>query len=473
MSSGWRDRLGGALGFRLAAWYLAIFLASAAAVAVLTYALLAASLRERDTDAIRDLAIRYAGAYASGGIAAVDRSVSADRAAGRYEPFFLRLARGREAVLYLTPSDWSALDATALDAAALEAGGWREIHGGPGGAPLDVFSIQLADGTRLQVGRSSHARADALARFRARALVILLALVAVAVAGGYVLTQSALKPLRALAATLEHILRTGRMEARVPVARTSDPLGALAGLVNDLLGRIETLVAGMRQSLDNTAHDLRTPLARARSRLEAALDGPRDAPACARALEETLEDLDRIGDMLTTVMDISEAQTGAMRLQRTDVPVSRLFDETLDLYADLAEAHGVTLAADGAPGLVLHADHTRARQVLANVVDNAVKYTPAGGHVRLRAAERDEGIAIEVEDTGIGIPAEELPRIWERLFRGDRSRSERGLGLGLSLVKAVVEAHGGRVAARSVVGAGTTLVLWFPRAPVRANLSPM
>jgi signal transduction histidine kinase len=166
--------------------------------------------------------------------------------------------------------------------------------------------------------------------------------------------------------------------------------------------------------------------------------------------------------MMTTLMDISEAQTGVMRLVRTPVGIKTLFDETMDLYADLAEARELSLTADAPEALVLNADHNRLRQVLANLVDNAIKYTPSGGLIRLTASRVDGTVEVRVEDSGVGIPTDELPRVWDRLFRGDQSRSERGLGLGLSLVKAIVEAHGGSVSATSTVGQGSMFILRFP-----------
>ncbi len=171
-------------------------------------------------------------------------------------------------------------------------------------------------------------------------------------------------------------------------------------------------------------------------------------------------------------MDISEAQTGAMRLERVPVTVASLFEDTLDLYGDVADARGLTLTADAPADLELQADRNRLRQVLANLVDNAVKYTPRGGRIELHAEPANDAVELRVVDTGIGIAEDELPRVWERLFRGDRSRSEKGLGLGLSLVKAIVEAHGGSVNVSSAVGAGTTFTLRFPLPPA-ASLSPM
>jgi signal transduction histidine kinase len=161
-------------------------------------------------------------------------------------------------------------------------------------------------------------------------------------------------------------------------------------------------------------------------------------------------------------MDISEAEAGVMVLHLERVPVASLFAEVLDLFGDVAAEKDVALGAEDAGGLALHADRTRALQALANLVDNAVKYTPAGGEVLLAARRDGAQVRLTVTDTGIGIPPQDLPHVWERLFRGDRSRSERGLGLGLSLVRAIALAHEGDAAVESTPGRGSRFTLRLP-----------
>lgn len=149
-------------------------------------------------------------------------------------------------------------------------------------------------------------------------------------------------------------------------------------------------------------------------------------------------------------------------LVRAPVRLTEVVEEACGLYADLAEEKGITLEARVGEGLVLFADRSRLRQVLANLLDNAIKYTPAGGRVDVTGHAEGEEAVLTVRDTGSGIPVSDLPRVWERLYRSDASRSERGLGLGLSLVKAVVEAHGGRVAVSSVLSRGSVFTVTLP-----------
>ena len=183
--------------------------------------------------------------------------------------------------------------------------------------------------------------------------------------------------------------------------------------------------------------------------------------------------------MLNTLMDISEAESGTLRLQREPVRLRDVVGRAMELYRDVAEAKGVALHADedGARRLqpsdhvMVSADRTRLEQVAANLIDNAVKYTPAGGRVDVRIAHDGDRARVSVRDTGSGIPPHELPRIWERLFRGDTSRTERGLGLGLSLVKAIVEAHGGTVDVSSEAGRGSTFTVNLPALPAHIHLS--
>jgi signal transduction histidine kinase len=162
-----------------------------------------------------------------------------------------------------------------------------------------------------------------------------------------------------------------------------------------------------------------------------------------------------------------------MRLRRDRVDVGRLLADAVSLYEDVAEDKQVALALEPvADGLAIDADYSRLRQAVANLVDNAVKYTPAGGSVTIGAGAEPGAVVIEVRDTGPGIPADQQPRIWERLYRGDAGRTERGLGLGLSLVRAVVEAHGGTVAVRSTYGAGATFTVTVPALTERAARTP-
>jgi signal transduction histidine kinase len=329
---------------------------------------------------------------------------------------------------------------------------------GPG-ADFEVATIRLPDGTLFHVGKSSEIRVDILARFRAWAALLLLAGSALAVAVGLLVTRRALLPLRRLHEALEGIVHTGKVETRVPVRGDGDPLDDLSRVFNEMLARIEALIEGLRGSLDNVAHDLRTPLARLRATAEGALQKDDDPEAQRAALVRCVEECDRLSTTLTTLMDISEAETGTMALDRREVEAGEVVRDAIALYEDTAEEKGVALAGEADGGLRLEADPVRLRQALANLVDNAVKYTPPGGHVRLRAWKHGGRVAFECADDGPGIPVEELPRIWDRLYRGDRSRSERGLGLGLSLVRAIARAHGGTVSVESTPGAGSRFLL--------------
>ena len=250
---------------------------------------------------------------------------------------------------------------------------------------------------------------------------------------------------------MQRIIRTGRTDARVPLEGTGDAIDELTSLFNTMLDKIEGLVTAMRGALDNVSHDLRTPLARLRGTAEMALASPpqgdwvHQADYYREALADCVEESDRVLLMLNTLMDISEAESGTMQLRREPLSLGEVVSRAVDLYRDVADAKGVALTSVASPEIVVAADRTRLEQVAANLIDNAVKYTAAGGRVEVEARRDGDTAVLRIRDTGTGIPADELPRIFDRLFRGDTSRTERGLGLGLSLVKAIVEAHGGAV----------------------------
>jgi signal transduction histidine kinase len=440
-------------GLRLALWYATLFVSGAIAIVFVTYYLTSTSLAQRDQQIIRGKLGDYAAAYSRGGVRVLAATVRAEQQAAPERLFVRVVDRGVEAVVLSNPDGWDP-------------------------SKLEIVSARLADGTLVQVGKSTEARDDLLSRFRAALGIVTLFIVLIALTGGWLATQSALFPIRRLTLAVQRIIRTGRTDARVPLEGTGDAIDELTSLFNTMLDKIEGLVTAMRGALDNVSHDLRTPLTRLRGTAEMALASPPSGDAAQQAdyyrelLADCVEESDRVLVMLNTLMDISEAESGTMQLRREPVPLAEVVARAVDLYRDVADAKGVAIGAVAPPGIVVIADRTRLEQVAANLIDNAVKYTPAGGRVDVEV-RRDAGAAVvQVRDTGQGIPRDELPRIFDRLFRGDTSRAERGLGLGLSLVKAIVEAHGGTVEVNSEPGNGSVFTVRLPLNPEPGTLNP-
>jgi heavy metal sensor kinase len=446
---------------RLTAWYSGLFGLSLLVLFGFVYWTLDATLRKANAELLHSKVKEFADTYKDAGIQEIQKDASQKRS----DEFLIRVSDAQNHTLFASlpysdaqgPEALQALEARLI----LPSERLFTVNLGKWGA-FEFANTRLKNGSLLQIGRNAVKQRVLLEHFVASCLAVTFPVLLLALGGGALMADRALRPLRNLTATVQNIVATGKLDARITPEKTVGELRDLVVSFDQMLEKIEALVEGMRGVLDNVAHDLRTPITRLRGVAELALRNPQDPAGAQEALADCVEESERVITMLNTLMDISEVETGAMKLNLQRVDVAELARQLTDFYAEVAEDRGLKISMLAEKRCETVADENRLRQAVANLLDNAVKYTPAGGQVEVGVKRAPGQVLVSVRDTGIGIPAEDLPRVWERLYRGDKSRSQRGLGLGLSLVRAIAQAHGGECRVKSEPGAGSEFTLRIP-----------
>jgi signal transduction histidine kinase len=305
-----------------------------------------------------------------------------------------------------------------------------------------VQSFNLPNGYRLLIGRDAQVRAQLRTLLTGALLWALVVVVAMATIGALVVRSLFRHALANVSATAAAIAG-GDFSQRVKLSGRGDEFDQLAETINDMLDRMARLMEGVREVSNAIAHDLRTPITRARARLEDASVHAATADQLRMAIERATADLDGIVAVFQALLRIAEIEAGSRRAAFSTLDVVPLLADVAELYGAVAEEKGVTLTVRAPPRLPMFGDRELIQQAAANLVDNAVKFSPSGGTVTLSAAATRAGVEIAVADQGPGIPEGDRERAVERFFRGESARNSPGAGLGLALVQAVAQLHGG------------------------------
>jgi heavy metal sensor kinase len=256
----------------------------------------------------------------------------------------------------------------------------------------------------------------------------------------------------------------GSLKERVPVKKHQDEIDQLALTFNQMLDRIQTLVNGIREMSDNIAHDLKSPITRIRGISEVTLTTGASDKDYETMAASTIEECDRLLDMINTMLVISKTEAGVNKLDAQEMDIGAVVRDACELFQSPAEDKDIRLVCDVQGNFGISGDNRLIQRMIANLFDNAIKYTPAGGSVRVTVyPENNHSVAITVKDTGIGISDGNLSRIFERFYRCDPSRSEAGIGLGLSFARAIARAHGGDITVTSIPEKGSTFIVTLPK----------
>lgn len=454
------------LALRLTIWYAAIFAASSILVLAFAYLLIVAVVERHTDDDLREDIEEFAMLLVAGGLERLEAEIEMETTAEGSDNVFFRVwnADDRE-VMASDLSSWSRLERPqrvtdtldnrpepTLETLALPG---REHH---------VRSIlgYVGPGVVLQIGQSLEEDNELVEDVLHGFLIALATVISLGGPIGWFLARHALRGVEEVTRTANQIA-AGALDQRVTVRHDGGELDRLGQTFNMMLDRIQALIVGMREMTDNLAHDLRSPLARIRGAAEMTLTGDATESEWQALAAGTTEECDRLLEIINTTLDIAEAESGAAKLALTEIDLADIIRNACELFQTVAEDREIVIDTVLPERCRIQGDLQRLQRVVANLLDNALKYTTAGGQVTMRLVDVGFNVELSVEDSGTGMSPEELSHIFRRFYRCDNSRSQPGNGLGLSLALAFARAHGGDIAVRSTPGVGSVFSLRLTR----------
>jgi heavy metal sensor kinase len=467
---------------RLTLWYTSLLTLTMLLLGGIAYGLLGYSLARDIDGALQGVALALADQAARGGVPAVSPDIDAifrrffgispwDRYVERRHPWGDRAPQEAPSQGERLPLSPNALNRAAQGLATFE------TVEGLGPYPVRILTYPVRDASRapslIRVGMSL----GSVSMTRRRFLLVMAAVLPLAVllagGGGWLLARRALKPVDRMTEAARRI-SAEHLGERVGTSGSGDELDRLASTLNEMLGRLDGAFRQIRQFSADASHELQTPLTILKGELEVALRAPRTADEYRRVLGSALEESERIARLVEGLLLLSRADAGVLRMDRKPLDLAQLVAEVCEQTQVLAKAQGVTLALGSSTPIAIQGDREHLRRLLLNLVDNGIKYTPAGGRVTLSLHEDGAWAVLRVSDTGIGLTPGEQERIFQRFYRAPEavSRGDGGSGLGLCIARSIAEAHGGRIEVDSAPNRGSTFTVFLPHPPSPSGRGP-
>ncbi len=453
------------MAFRLTLWYASVFAASSLVAALVFYLVIGSVLREKgDEDLMSDIK-EFSILLDSKGIKEVKSEIAHEAESDGVDKVFLRLLTpaGEE----IATSDMSLWGGVRVNTDAIRG---LTPHSDPifkvleipgRECPVRTISGAIGPGVILQIGESMEEDEqfmDALRNIFGATFPVTIIFAGVV---GWFMARRALRDVEQVTQAAMEI-SGGKLEKRVSVKAKDDEIQKLAAMFNDMLDRIQALIVGMREITDNIAHDMRSPLARIRGSAEMALTNITSNDEYETIAANIVEECDQLLGMINTMLDITEIEAGVSTLSAEKIDLAQVARDACDLFQPVAETNNITMTCDIDSPFFIYGDKLKLQRMVANLLDNALKYTPSGGRVTVSVGQDDAHVVFSVSDSGIGISEDDLPHVFGRFYRCDQSRSQPGTGLGLSLAQAVAKALGGKITVTSKPGKGSIFSVFIP-----------
>jgi heavy metal sensor kinase len=457
------------LAFRLTLWYAVIFTISTCVAFLFFYLLITSVIRERTDQELVNQVGQFSTILNLQGIDAVKRvAILEAQAAGVKKIFFRLLYPSGDVFSSSNMSYWQNIGVHRSAIRSLLTGQrhvFETIVIPDRKHKVRILYGIIGPGILLQLGQSMENYTRFIEAFQKIFTATMALLIVLAAAVGWFMARRALSGVEAISRTARNI-SGGALENRVPVKSKVDEIDQLAITFNQMLDRIQTLVTGIKEMSDNIAHDLRSPITRIRGIAEVTLTTAKNMTEYENMAASTIEECDRLLDMINTMLVISKTEAGVNKLEHKALNIPAVVQEACELFQPIAEDKWLVLSCDVSGNGSINGDVPLIQRMIANLLDNAIKYTPLGGNVSIDVeTDTDRTVIVSVRDTGIGISPDELDHIFDRFYRCDQSRSKPGIGLGLSLARTIARAHGGDIRVSSQPGKGSTFTVILPRLP--------